>query len=124
MREDLGVGALGEEGSLEAPGDLAWELFKIVVMSQVPGVEDKLLFNIDDGHVRFGDLPTPSSSLGSLEDEVSLLAVQALASLLALRAQVVVDGEVVLDDVKIEGCSLVQQLDCELLELALADGRL
>ena len=55
-------------------------------MCQVPGVEYKLLFNIDDGHVRFGDLPTPSPSLGGLEDEVSLLAVEALASLLALRA--------------------------------------
>ena len=93
-------------------------------MCQVPGVEYKLLFNVDDGHVSFGDLPTPSPGLGSLEDEVSLLAVQALASLLALWAQVVIDGEVVLDDIKIEGRSRVQQLDCELLELALADGRL
>ena len=110
------------EGRLKASIDLVREVFIVVVVSQIPEVGDLLFPDLHVRLVLFDNLLALRPGHGDLHQEVSLLGVEGLASLLALGALVELDGEAGVDEPSVERRSLVQQHDGELLELALSDG--
>ena len=88
---------LGFEGRLKASIDLVRKIFIIVVVSQVPEVNDLLFPDLHVRFVLFDYLLALCPGHSDLHQEVSLLRVKGLASLPALGALVELDREVGVD---------------------------
>ena len=113
----------GFQGSLHALIYLVGKVLKIIVVGDVPGKVDLLVPGVDGSPVLLRDQRAIHPSLHDLQDEISLLRIEGLPSLLALWTHVVVDRQAAVDHVCTEGRSLTQQHDGVLFQLALSDDR-
>ena len=83
MWHDHGLNMLSFQGSLKAPINLVREVFIIIVMGEVPGIDYLLLPNLHVRLILFDSLLALCPSLCNLHQKVSLLRIEGLSSLLA-----------------------------------------